>query len=758
VPNALQSLCLADPRVRKGIFYTLLHEFEEAKEPMEKSNIALQLAFCKNIGFGTLKNPSEAETYIQKAQILVHDRSLDTYMEDATQSSRRKQELSNDLLKKLYSTGVIQPIHNAVEFRSLTEAQQTAMRGARKTEFEDMESSLGRTHPAVLNLKWTYSTILLERQRDENSHLGTIKAQCDFLKAIADDLFNDEAYGKDHIDTVMAEAYYTFSLVAFPSFDALEESIQACLQLRQRLWDVGRKNHVITTMICKQLSECLNHVLRFEEAEEYFNEAKESTQAIFGPDHPNSILLLIDEAQNYAQQGNIRGAEKTHRKCLNRLLGTVGKAKQKEPQEPHEQQEGQTLQEPEESLEPLEPLLTEKSPEFLPLQGELVELLVMGGEFEKAQEELQYAKQLLKFHKFSEKHPGYMSAHRSSMRINMGLGNYEEADRDAVKCLEIMQKYPWPPPTDIVLPDIPHPRLLPRDPNMMLVEAIRSIALVARYQKAAAAGEQTLVASLKTAADKSLAKLLCEINQCLGFNGETPRNVVDPAVFDAGSGLEGSAMYRAMEDGPSILVELLAFLGADNAREGIHYDMAIQVACKLGLGWVVAVLKEHQEVCSPVSPPTASAPDNELFKSAEDLGAWINGDWKGTYLTKGGLRKGLRWKRTLHLRQITNEEEVGEPEGSEGTKKGQPLASGTLRIEGTADDEEAGEWTIRGWASMSGEMTLNFHLTNFGTPEHAWEYAGQLHLHRRAFGGHWGLQGHKGTRVEAGGSFFFYKI
>jgi len=102
--------------------------------------------------------------------------------------------------------------------------------------------------------------------------------------------------------------------------------------------------------------------------------------------------LLIDEALNYAQQGNIREAEEFHRKCLNRLLGKAGKAKQEEPQEQLEAQE----QESEEPLEPLQPLLTEKSPEFLPLQGQLVDLLVMGGEFEKAKEELQYAKKLLK--------------------------------------------------------------------------------------------------------------------------------------------------------------------------------------------------------------------------------------------------------------------------------------------------------------------------------------------------------------------------
>lgn len=733
VSDALQSLCLADPRVRKGIFYSLLHDYQNAKGLKEKSDLAIQLAFCKNIGFGTSKDVVEAERYIREAETLVPDRSLSTCLEDARHSTWQKQEPSNDLLKKLYSTGVIQPVHNAVDFRSLTETQQMAMREARKKEFEDMEASLGTTHPAVLNLKWTYSTMLMERGGDEIARVGVSEAQSDFLKAIAHDLADDAAYGENHIDTVMAEAYYAFSLLVIPSFDAMEESIQRCLRLRHRLRDVGRKHHVITVTICKHLSACLNRVLRFEEAEKYFEEAKEGTKAIFGADHPNTVVLLMDEAQNYVQQGNTKEAEETHRKCLRRLLGQVDE------------------QEPQESLEPL---LTDKSMEFLPLQGQLVKLLVMSGNFNMAQKELHYIKKLLDHHKFDEKHPAYINAHQMSMRISIGLGKYEEADRDANKCLTIMSRFPWPPPTNVVLPDLPHPSLFPRDPNMMLVEAIRFIALVARYHDAAAASENGLAASLKEV-DGCLTKLLREINQCLGSKDKAANNAVDPAAF--ARGLAGSAMYQAMEEGPSIPVELLAFLGADNARDGLHYAMAIRVARRLGMLRAAAVLEEHQAVCSPISLSTAIASDNGSFKTLEDLDAWIAGDWMGTYLTKGGLRKGLRWKRTLHLRQIKNEEEVGEAAGSEG-KEEQPLAPDTLRIGGTADDEEAGQWTIRGSASTSGKMTLYFHLTNLGTPKHAWEYAGRLHQDRRAFGGHWGIQGHEMNHAEAGGSFFFYKI
>ncbi|KAF8853253.1 hypothetical protein BDZ45DRAFT_82220 [Acephala macrosclerotiorum] len=727
VSDALQSLCLADPRVRKGVFYSLLNEYEKATEPKQKSDLAVQLAFCKNIGFGTSKDLAKADHYIDESKTHMPDRNLRKYLEDAIKSTQQKREPCNEVLRKMYRRGVIQPIHNAMDYQSLTEAQQSVMRQARKKEFEDMETSLSTTHPAVLNLKWTYSTLLFEQTADEPPHLGTLKAKCDFLKAIAEDLTSDEAYGENHIDTVMAEAYYTFSLLEIPSFDAIEDSLHKCLRLHQRLRDVGVQDHVITAMICKHLSMCLNQVLRVEEADEYFREAKKATEVIFGADHPNTVLLLLDEAHNYVQQGRAEDAEAAHRKCLKRMLGEKG------PQQPQQ------------------PLLTEKSKEFLPLQGELVEMLVMSGKFNVAQQELNYAKQLLEYHGFGEEHPAYITAHHLSMKINMELGKFEEADRHAKKLLTIMSREPWPPPTDIVSPDVPHPNLFPQNPNKMLVEGVRSILLVARYHEATAAGKQGLMANLKKEVNSSLTKHLREINKCRGSNGETASNAIDLAPGVGGSGLASSAMYRAMEKELSIPLELLTFLGADNARNGLHYTMAIQVARSLELLWEVAVLEEHQAICSPISPPTDLARGSWLFETLEDLDAWITGNWKGTYLTKGGLRKGLRWKRTLQLRQIKSEEEVGEEEE-------QPLAPDTLRIRGTADDEEFGEWRIWGSASRLGKMTLNFYLANSGSPKHAWEYAGRVHKERGAFGGQWGIRGHEKNHADTGGSFFFYKI
>ncbi|RYP23251.1 hypothetical protein DL765_001160 [Monosporascus sp. GIB2] len=715
VVDALQSLCLADQRVRKGIFRALSEEYERAKEPREKANLAMQIAVSNNIGFGTSKNADAAAQYIREAEKLVPERDLSTYLNDAISTTRKKDIPSDHLLKKLYDTGVILPIHNALDFRSLSETQMVAMREARREEFEQMQSSLGSTHPAVLNLKWTFSTMLAEIRDPEptGENMDRVRERSDFLRAIADDLARDAGYGKDHIDTVMAYTYYALGLIMTPAFDALEESIARCRTLLQRLSQAGLDIHVATVMICRHLSSALGTLLRFKEAGKYLREARERTHVIFGDRHPNTVMLLIDEAKNLAQQGKISEAEEKQRECLERM----------------------------------KPLVGEKSMEFLQLQGGLVEHLVAFGQFEEAHKELQLAKAMLHAHNFDEKHPGYIKAHQTAMRINLGLHKYEEANEDADKCLAIMKRFPWPPPAKYVMKDLPDPNLFPRDPTMMLVEATRSIALVARYHDAATTGQVKLAARFEKTAEDCLATLLREINQCFGrARNKAVENTTEETVLGSSSpGSAGSPMYQAMEEGPSIPIELLAVVGADNARSGRHYSMAIRVARQLKMQQVENILVEHQALCSPASSVAlvsgGGADDDRSFATSEDLAAWITGTWRGTYLTKGGLRKKLKWKRTLYLKPVENGKE--------------DVPRGTLRIEGTADDEEAGSWTIHGTASTSGSISLLFHITGLGTKEHAWEYAGLLHRSHRALGGSWHMQGLDYT--GAGGTFFFYK-
>lgn len=711
VPDALQSLCLADQHVRKGVFGALKLAYNASEESEEKSDLAVQLAFCKKVGFGTDKDVDAAALYLRDAETFMPDRNLSEYLDNAILSSRDKKEPSNPLLKRLYDTGVILPVHNAVDFRRYSETQQEAMRKARKEEYENMQMSLGPTHPAVLNLKWTFSTMLMESGELEPS--ADLRKRSDFLQAILDDLARDAAYGENHIDTITTEAYYALALNITPSFAAREESVDRCRRILRRLREVGRDNHVIAAMTCQHLSATLGSLLRFKDAERYLAEAKKRTGVIFGEHHENTVRLLIDEARNFAMQGNLSKAEAKQRECLNRMI----------------------------------PLTGENSKAILPLQGGLVDFFVAFSEFEKANKELLCAKEILNHHGFYESHPGYMIAHRSAVIINIGLGKFQAACEDADKCLAIMKKVPWPPPTNFTLPDIPDPSVFPRDPSMMVIEAFRSVALVALHHEAVAAGQHKEAASAEKMAEKCLEQLLREINQCRGLGGKTSGSASNAMTPSGSHGWANSPMYRAMEEGWYVPIELLTVVGADNARDGLHYDMAIRVARRLGMDRPAGVLEEHQALCSP---PSATVPRvNHPFAEPDDLASWITGYWRGTYLSKqGGPRKGLKWKRTLSLQRCGNRDMEVEGAVGSGLER-------TLGIEGTADDEEAGSWTIRGKVSTSGKISLFFHLTNVGKEEHAWEYTGLLRPDHAAFGGHYRAQGLDHT--QAAGTFFFYK-
>jgi hypothetical protein len=70
------------------------------------------------------------------------------------------QELSNEKLSIFYRIGIIAPIHQGIDMTISSPETQEKIVGERRAEIERMESALGRTHPAIINLKWTLLSLL----------------------------------------------------------------------------------------------------------------------------------------------------------------------------------------------------------------------------------------------------------------------------------------------------------------------------------------------------------------------------------------------------------------------------------------------------------------------------------------------------------------------------------------------------------------------------------------------------------------------
>jgi hypothetical protein len=185
-----------------------------------------------------------------------------------------------------------------------------------------------------------------------------------------------------------------------------------------------------------------------------------------------------------------------------------------------------------------------------------------------------------------------------------------------------------------------------------------------------------------------------------------------------------------MDEENTPLVEIVASLGAQNAREGLHYDKAITVSKKANLPKITAMLKEHRALCAyePSEPP---------FRDVEDLNVWMTGQWKGSYLYEfGGPRKDPKGLRSLQLIA---------------TKADRNAESAD--VEGTATDDQ-GDWVIKGDADRLGRLSLRFFLKE-GSYEQGWEYKGHVNLEMRAMGGFWGFRNVE--RDGSGGSFFYFK-
>ncbi|RYP64121.1 hypothetical protein DL770_009245 [Monosporascus sp. CRB-9-2] len=175
VCKSLQALCLADYRVREYIFHCLKEQYALTRKSSRgtqqgsytsKSNIALQLAICKSMGFGTGQNDDEAFKYLEEAEKWRRQsgsgQTIDyTFLESQIDQTKVVQHPFNPWLRALYDSGIIQPIHQGLEFLSSPPDAQEKIGEARREEIRVMERRLGPTHPAILNMKWSLSSLLM---------------------------------------------------------------------------------------------------------------------------------------------------------------------------------------------------------------------------------------------------------------------------------------------------------------------------------------------------------------------------------------------------------------------------------------------------------------------------------------------------------------------------------------------------------------------------------------------------------------------
>jgi tetratricopeptide (TPR) repeat protein len=726
VHKSLQALCLADFRVREFIFCCLDKEYSDSLKAIKKSkgaakqalcknaaNLALQVAFCKKIGFGTTRDPIITAKYLENAEQWRKGARLEHPINEASlqfliDESREPQTPSNETLREMYDTGIIQPIHQALEFRTSPPAVQEMIGMSRQNEIDALERELGATHPAILNLKWTLSTLLM----DSFNALVSIKFLHQMVKSLEAEGAEQERQKvtmdrRLYRDLVITKAYRLVSLMKIGPQAAATIEKQA-IEIDGALTELGKSNHVVAIMVCGTLADCLAANGRFKESETLFERAKLGTIKMFGGGHPNTVMALTKESDRLVRQG--RGSE---------AINSLG-----------------------DSLKHMEKLVENNSLGLMPLRDKLAFLLVTAGQYPEAKEVIEETNKLLEI-RAPKFHPGKFTP---AFSLAMLSDNYREASKIAMQALDVLtsQGEPWPPedmPNITESPEVmeliggdaqnpirPYPdlKIFPINPTIM--EAMLNIVIPMQADAVAEArrGANREADRIYHKADKYYLKpLLKHIDEGLG---------PEPWIgLSKVGGLNGSPMRRAMDEERTPLVEILVRLGDKGLREGVHYDKAILAAKDLNLPKVVATLEEHRDLCAVELGPDAPL----AFQDIVDLESLIAGCWKGAYLYNGGsTRIDPKGHVTFNL-----------------TPARDGVSGDRIKVSGRGR-YELGNLDIRGDVRRSGKVVVR--ISREGNDENeGWELVGFINQERRAMGGYWGFP--KTTREQSVGTFFFFK-
>ncbi|OQV08958.1 Protein kinase domain-containing protein [Cladophialophora immunda] len=596
VSESLQTLCLGDYRLRRHILQCLSEEFNTSETAEEKSKLDFQLTFCSVIGFGTQRFPHETKfkgwpstTGVQASQI-----------HDEIEASRLQEEPFNEDLRRMYSTGIIQPIHGAEDYGEAMLQNQKLIKILLREEVADMEKAMGKTHAAVLRLWEGKHGDGTGEQREPNtkdpSHEGV-----QFWSQMAKDLETDPNYGPQSLEFLLTKAYLAMAHMGIQEFDSLDSAHDLARETHAEMMKTEQgRDHVVTVMLSRLLAQNADVRGHTEEAIKLSRQSREAVVKIFGEEHGNAYMQLDVEAALLMRQGNFEEAEALLRDAIKGLGKAIG---------------ADTMP----MLNPLDQLFT---------------TLMMAGKFQEANEVNTRCMDILLKNGFTLIDPMLTRVRMNTIDILMEQELYATAAEKCSEYISEIEKQFWILSRD-QLPQLREPQPgAPPDPRAIDVMRLYSLHLIRAI---------AWTAQGKPDADGEILKILTNANHGLGL---------EPwCNLDRKTGRPGSALSTAMEEGHCTWLEILTGLGAKNLQNGDHYRKAIDIAKQHELVKPATLLEEHYAICF-------TKPIGETFRLRQELRQFWQGDWTGFYLYHGGgPRKDPRIGRDLRFVDLLDSEE-----------------------------------------------------------------------------------------------------
>ncbi|KAI3317713.1 kinase-like protein [Xylariaceae sp. AK1471] len=697
IPPALPALCRADYRVRRYIATSLktLVETERASDAL-KAKAAFQVILCQRLGFAGNIDDSAALLRLKAAGIDLKD------IDDAIQKvklDKENQVFHNKMLQHLYDDGIITPLGQATEFKKLQSYGDIGKKCVE--EIQDMENVLGSVHPAVLNLKWNLESILFHSPGEEDSQERLIL----HLEAMVRDLKKSLNYGDEHKETASAQGDLALAYLNNTMFEEGEELVKSTYDL---LLKTRGKGDILTCVVAANFATAMDARFRTKIAKELLDTAITGLEARLGKRHIRTLSFSGLQARQYIRLGLFDEA-------IKRL---------------------------EFVLEELPKLLPEHDETVMQFRSEIIMCLDMAGRHAEAEAK---AWELRKVLEAALRKGGGESRHPPPDFVDFIIGNLQLHQAKFREAAEIF--YTLRPPNILVsiiaswtrtpLPEaVGDGPARPQGPTPQQsqsgkgytpddfpfnVQLVNLLILESQAKQAQAKLDNDNFALRQAAGD--IGTVIGVLNKVLGKETWPELNPDE--------GIKGSYLQTALTKGLFGSVELLLSIGANNARDGLHYQEAIEVAKQRGLDHISALLEEHQLLCGRIPE---SGPQN---LDPKILSEFFTGKWSGNYLwtaAPGFRLDKFKGREMSLLAQVS------------------PDNPKCLLVTGTGEDD-LGPVKVEGEAWTSGAFVLYFGLGD-GDTKVGWEYSGTVNLSRHAIGGIWS---HRNSPVALG-TFYFFNV
>jgi tetratricopeptide (TPR) repeat protein len=684
--------------VRRYIATSLktLVETERASDDV-KTKAAFQVVLCKRLGFAGNIDDSAALSRLKAAGTDIKD--IDNVIQKL-KLDKENQVFKNQTLQHLYDDGVITPLSQATEFKKLQSYGDMDKKCTQ--EIQDMENILESDHPAVLNLRWNLESILIHSPGHENSQERLIV----HLKTLVQDLKRSPNYGDEHKETAAAQADLAICYLGNAMVKEGEELMKSTYDLLVR---TRGKDDLVTCIVAASFATAMDARFQTKLAKELADTAINGFEARLGKRHIRTLSFSGVRARQYLR------------------LGLFDEA----------------IKENESVLEELPKLLPEHDEMMMGCRSEIIMCLESAGRYTEAETK---AWEMRKALEAALRKGGGGSRHPPPDSVDFIIGNlqlHQEKFREAaetfhklrppsilVSALTSWTRTPLPedggtgperPGDPAARQSQPGKGYTPDDfPfNVQLVNLL----ILESTAKQAQAKLDNDEAALRQAAG--------DIDTVIGVLNKVLEREAWPEL-SPDEGIKGSYLQTALIKGLFGSVELLLSIGANNARDGLHYQEGIKVAKQRGLNHISALLGEHQLLCGRIPESRSQNLDPNI------LGEFFTGKWSGNYLWGRGA-PGFRLDK-FKGREMSL------------LAQASPDKPDRLLITGTGVDD-LGSLNVEGEAWTSGTFVLYFGLGD-GDTKVGWEYSGTVNLSRRTIGGIWSLR----NSPTVLGTFYFFNV